>query len=116
MNLRSWTGRGKLRLSLIPILPALESLLADREDHRILHETVGELPADLRIKAPTYRLDLGELHCLSVGRGTLTDEERFLINNHIVQTIIMLRALPVSYTHLDVYKRQGRPPRWCCGG
>ncbi|MBL0168287.1 MAG: GAF domain-containing protein [Propionivibrio sp.] len=77
-----------------PVLPALESLLADREDHRILHETVGELPADLRIEAPTYRLDLGELHCLSVGRGTLTAEERFLINNHIVQTIIMLRALP----------------------
>lgn len=76
------------------MLPALESLLADREDHRIRHDSVSELPADLRIKAPANRLDLGELHCLSVSRGTLTDEERFLINNHIVQTIIMRRALP----------------------
>ena len=85
--------RRKERLP-VPVLPALESLLADREDHRILHEIVSELPEDIRIKAPAYRLDLGELHCLSVSRGTLTDEERFLINNHIVQTIIMLRALP----------------------
>lgn len=77
-----------------PTLPTLESLLADREDHRILHQTVSELPQDLGLKAPAYRLDLGEVHCLSVSRGTLTDEERFLINNHIVQTIIMLRGLP----------------------
>ena len=32
--------------------------------------------------------------CLCIARGTLTEEERFKINDHIVQTIIMLEALP----------------------
>ena len=29
-----------------------------------------------------------------IGRGTLTDEERYKINEHIVQTIVMLSRLP----------------------
>lgn len=77
-----------------PELPVVESLIADRDDHRIDHLASGPLPADVKVSAPAYRLDLGELHCLSVNRGTLTAEERFLINHHIVQTIIMLRGLP----------------------
>lgn len=35
----------------------------------------------------------GELHNLSVGHGTLTEEERFKIREHIVQTVIMLSRL-----------------------
>jgi HD-GYP domain-containing protein (c-di-GMP phosphodiesterase class II) len=31
---------------------------------------------------------------LSIARGTLTEEERYKINDHIVQTIIMLDKLP----------------------
>ena len=85
-----------------PVLPVVEPLIADREDHRIDHQTAGPLPADIKVSAPTYRLDLGELHCLSVNRGTLTAEERFLINNHIVQTIIMLRGLPFPEYLKDV--------------
>lgn len=77
-----------------PELPVIEPVIADREDHRIDHQGSGPLPVDIKIAVPRYRLDLGELHCLSVKRGTLTAEERFLINHHIVQTIIMLRGLP----------------------
>ena len=36
----------------------------------------------------------GELHNLRIGRGTLTEEERYTINQHIIQTIRMLEALP----------------------
>lgn len=39
-------------------------------------------------------MDLGELHNLGLRYGTLTEEERYLINAHIVQTEIMLRQLP----------------------
>lgn len=85
-----------------PELPVLEPLIADREDHRIDHQTASFLPADIKVAAPIYRLDLGELHCLSVKRGTLTAEERFLISNHIVQTIIMLRGLPFPEYLKDV--------------
>ena len=35
-----------------------------------------------------------EVHCLTITRGTLTPEERQVINNHIVVTINMLESLP----------------------
>jgi HD-GYP domain-containing protein (c-di-GMP phosphodiesterase class II) len=35
-----------------------------------------------------------EIHNLSISRGTLTEEERIVINGHMVQTIRMLEALP----------------------
>lgn len=38
----------------------------------------------------------GELHNLRIERGTLCEEERYIINHHIVQTIIMLSQLPFS--------------------
>ncbi|HSP00115.1 MAG TPA: HD domain-containing phosphohydrolase, partial [Thioalkalivibrio sp.] len=47
------------------------------------------------MELPEYAYDFGELHNLSIGRGTLTDEERFHVNDHIVQTIIMLNSLPL---------------------
>jgi HD-GYP domain-containing protein (c-di-GMP phosphodiesterase class II) len=34
------------------------------------------------------------MHNLTVRKGTLTQEDRFTINNHIVQTLIMLRRIP----------------------
>jgi HD-GYP domain-containing protein (c-di-GMP phosphodiesterase class II) len=37
---------------------------------------------------------MGEVYNLSIGRGTLTTEERYKINDHIVQTIVMLEQLP----------------------
>lgn len=44
-----------------------------------------------------HKFNHGELYNLAVSRGTLTNEERYLINDHIVQTIVMLKALP--YPH-----------------
>ena len=35
-----------------------------------------------------------EVYCLTIARGTLTAEERAIINNHIVVTINMLESLP----------------------
>ena len=39
-------------------------------------------------------LDAQEIRCLSIRRGTLLDEERAIINHHIIATIEMLEALP----------------------
>ena len=39
-------------------------------------------------------LDENEVYNLSIARGTLTHEEREVINNHIVMTIEMLEQLP----------------------
>ena len=43
---------------------------------------------------PPHKYNLGEVYNLSIARGTLTAEERFKINDHIVQTIVMLESLP----------------------
>ena len=44
---------------------------------------------------PEHLYNLGELHNLRISRGTLTAEERFKINEHIIQTIVMLEQLPL---------------------
>ena len=51
-------------------------------------------PWDFRLDGPDHMYNRGELYNLSVGRGTLSQEERFKINDHMVQTIIMLNKLP----------------------
>jgi HD-GYP domain-containing protein (c-di-GMP phosphodiesterase class II) len=56
------------------------------------------MPADnpwgFRLTVPESKFNRGEIYNLCIGRGTLTAEERHIINNHIVQTIIMLSQLP----------------------
>lgn len=46
------------------------------------------------MKLPACRQNAGELHNLTIRRGTLTEEDRFAINDHMVQTLTMLNQLP----------------------
>ncbi len=86
------------RLQDIPeaLLPVQEPLLQDRPDHRIEHPQPITYPPELGItlQPQTLLYDRGEVKNLSVTRGTLTEEERFKINEHIIQTLIMLSKLP----------------------
>ena len=79
-------------------LPAVEPLLADKPEHRFARRAEERIAADnpwgFHMDVPELLYDKGELHNLTVGRGTLSDEERYKINEHIVQTIIMLSQLP----------------------
>ena len=80
-------------------LPVQESLLADREADRIPREhdplpTGSGYSRRFPMERPDCRFDLGEMHNLGVERGTLTPEERYIINEHIIQTILMLEQLP----------------------
>ncbi len=78
-------------------LPAVEHLLADKPTHIVEHDAVPlglDNPWGFILKPPVHKANLGEVYNLSIRRGTLNDEERFHINDHIVQTIIMLEALP----------------------
>jgi HD-GYP domain-containing protein (c-di-GMP phosphodiesterase class II) len=80
-----------------PKPPVVEKLLSDREEHKIPHEIVNELAVGMEeftLKKPDLHLNLGEIYNLSIARGTLTNEDRYHINDHIVQTMLMLRALP----------------------
>ena len=86
-------------------LPCREDLLEDRIDHIIEHDSIVH-SADpnnrygFRVNIPENKYNLGEVHNLCVARGTLTPEERFKINDHIVQTIVMLESLPFP-KHLE---------------
>ena len=79
-------------------LPAPERLLDDKPEHRVARAP-GEAiaagnPWGFRLQPPADKFNRGEVHNLTVGRGTLTAEERYVINDHIVQTIVMLSQLP----------------------
>lgn len=89
--------QGRYPAEAIP-LPVEESLLADRPEH-LVWRTSGFLPtADdghgFNMEVPEYAFNMGELYNLAIARGTLTAEERFKINDHAVQTILMLERLP----------------------
>jgi HD-GYP domain-containing protein (c-di-GMP phosphodiesterase class II) len=80
-----------------PKVPVIEYLLADREEHKIPHDIVNPLEdpsLGLTLERPELRFNLGEVYNLSIARGTLTNEDRYHINDHIVQTLLMLNAMP----------------------
>ena len=94
----SWEESQRRRATPAAPVPATESLLADKPEHRIERPASERFDADnkwgFRMEVPELKANLGELHNLSVARGTLTAEDRYIINHHIVQTIVMLDTLP----------------------
>ena len=79
-------------------VPAEEPLLADRIEHQIKRPVTEQFDADnpwgFKMQVPELLYNRGEIHNLTIRRGTLTDEDRYKINEHIVQTIKMLDRLP----------------------
>ena len=94
----SWEERARKARQPAPALPATESLLCDAPEHLIDRHSAELMPDDNRwgfkLTVPKHRYNLGEVHNLTVRRGTLTAEERYKINDHIVQTIVMLENMP----------------------
>ena len=102
----SWEERARMNRAGAAPLPAVEPLLADKPEH-VIERNAGERlapdnPWGFKLDVPTHRYNRGELHNLTVGRGTLTSEERYKINDHIVQTIVMLDKLPFPRHLRDV--------------
>ena len=108
-------------------LPVTEPLLADRPEHvvpwgeRKPAVETGD-PRNVHgfdMVLPATQQNMGELYNLSTRRGTLTDEDRFKINDHIVQTYIMLKGLPwpqhlarvpeIAATHHEKMDGKGYP-------
>jgi HD-GYP domain-containing protein (c-di-GMP phosphodiesterase class II) len=90
-------------------LPMEETLLSDKPEHIVPRgdngQPFGDNPYGFRMDVPENAFNYGELYNLSVARGTLTAEDRFKINEHIVQTIILLNKLPFP-------KELRRVPTW----
>ncbi len=79
-------------------IPAQEYLLADKAEHMIPHFNDYSAEKDWEIgvkrEIPSYKANRGECYNLRIPVGTLTAEDRFKVNDHIVQTIRMLKRLP----------------------
>ncbi|MBL4712823.1 MAG: hypothetical protein JKX75_10095, partial [Gammaproteobacteria bacterium] len=106
-------------------LPIEEKLLSDKSEHLIARYEVDKMPKDnawgFKVDTPEYKYNRGELYNLSVKRGTLSEEERYMINGHMIQTIIMLNNLPfpkhlknvplIAGSHHETMDGKGYPKR-----
>ena len=94
----SWEELQRRERTPSQTLPVMEPLLADRDHHIHLREDVDKINSDnpygFKLDVPEYLYNKGELYNLSIRKGTLTTEDRYKINDHIVQSIIMLKQLP----------------------
>ena len=128
----TWQRNFDNRIGLSPIeelrldtetrtLPATETLLSDKPEHLIKRTGSTDYPAEFAIsmEIPEYLANLGEVYNLSISRGTLTAEDRFRINEHMISTIKMLESLPFpqelskvpryASTHHETMRGSGYP-------
>jgi len=78
-------------------LPVMEHVLADKGEHiipRTNPDPYDGNPFGFNMPVPEDLYNLGEVYNLSIRKGTLSAEDRFKINEHIIQTIKMLKKLP----------------------
>ncbi|QDL53222.1 HD domain-containing response regulator [Rhodoferax aquaticus] len=77
-------------------LPATESLLADMPWHLIArgHADVPPEHFGFRVDIPQWLANQGEVYNLCLRRGTLTPEDRYKINEHMIHGIMMLERMP----------------------
>ncbi len=93
----SWAERNAVTTPEIYTHPSQEQLLQDRPDHLI------------------EGFNRGELYNLKTRRGTINREEREKINDHIVVTIDMLKALPFPKELTNVVEYAGSHHEWVNG-
>ena len=106
---RTWTRHFNDRLGLSdvelmryegieePALPVDEQLLSDKAEHRMERLNFDEQAykkQGFKLDVPEYLYNYGELYNLCIEKGTLSNEERFKINEHVIMTIKMLEQLP----------------------
>jgi hypothetical protein len=129
---KTWQRNFSDRIGLSPVeelrlknveasLPATELLLADKPEHIIERPRKAEYDPKLGInmEVPENLYNQGEVYNLSISRGTLTSEDRFKINEHMISTIRMLERLPFpdelknvpryASTHHETMKGSGYP-------
>jgi hypothetical protein len=79
-------------------VPAEEFLLCDKPEHTIVRDPANKISPDnpfgFKMDEPKDMYNRGEIYNICIQRGTLTPEERYKINHHMVQTITMLGQLP----------------------
>jgi len=77
--------------------PKEVGLLSDNKEHIIKRQDTDKKTYDkynFKMNVPKDLYNRGEIYNLSIKKGTLTKEERFKINEHMIISIIMLEQLP----------------------
>jgi len=78
-------------------LPVKEKLISDKPRHIIKRENFDFKSYEedgFKESVPEYLYNYGELYNLSIQKGTLTAEERYKINEHVIMSIKMLEKIP----------------------
>ncbi|NOR23911.1 MAG: HD domain-containing protein, partial [Desulforhopalus sp.] len=93
-----------------PSLPVVEHVLADKPEYVIPRTNPDPFEGNtygFNMVVPEDGYNLGELYNLTIQKGTLSPEDRFKINEHIIQTIIMLERLPFPENMKNVVEIAG---------
>jgi HD-GYP domain-containing protein (c-di-GMP phosphodiesterase class II) len=80
----------------IPV-PAVEQLMSDKPEHLVKRPNFDEetyRKQGFKLEVPEFLYNHGEIYNLCIEKGTLTPEERFKINEHVIMSIKMLERLP----------------------
>jgi len=109
----------------IPV-PAVEQLMSDRPEHLVKRFNFDEeayRKQGFKLDVPEFLYNHGEIYNLCIEKGTLTPEERFKINEHVIMSIKMLERLPYpenmeqipeyAGTHHETMIGTGYPRRLC---
>ena len=104
-----------------PAIPTEEPLLADKAMHIVQRYEAYHCPEhfDIKMPVPENLANRGEVYNLCISRGTLTTEDRFKINEHIISTIKILDSVPfppelakvprIASTHHETMRGDGYP-------
>ena len=77
--------------------PIKEQLLSDKKEHIILRENFdykSYKDEGFKEEVPKYLYNHGEIYNLCIEKGTLSAEERYKINEHVIMSIKMLEKIP----------------------
>ncbi len=78
-------------------LPAREKLLSDKKQHIVKRENFNYEAYEkegFKEEVPEHLYNYGEVYNLCIAKGTLSPEERYKINEHVILTIKMLEKIP----------------------
>ena len=116
--------RQRVERTGVPPIPAEEKLLQDRPEHifeRHSFDAEEYRKMGFKLEVPERLYNQGELYNLTIERGTLTEEERFKIEEHVIMTLKMLERIPYpegleripeyAGTHHETMDGRGYPRR-----
>ncbi|MCV6607372.1 MAG: HD domain-containing protein [Campylobacterales bacterium] len=99
-----------LRYRETTVTPKEENLLSDDKEHLVERDGFDMKSYEqygFKVPVPEFKFNLGEIYNLCVQKGTLTEEERFIINEHVMMTINILESLPFPEDLLNVSEYAG---------